>query len=439
MRALWTLLLAVFLGGTVRTAEISIVVDPSRELGPVRPLHGVNKGPLAAGSTIDLTAKLKELGIPFARLHDCQWPYPDVVDIHAIFRDFNASPANPASYDFVLTDQYIEAVGKTGAQIVYRLGESIEHAPVKRFVHPPPDPARWADVCLGIIRHYNEGWADGFRRRIVYWEIWNEPENRPAMWTGSDEQFLELYATAASRIDREFPELKVGGPGFGSLGEFNDGRIVPSVFVKKFLAMCRDKAVPLEFFSWHCYAANPAELAARARAVRKLLDEHGFAKTESHLNEWNYLPDNSWEAFSASASGETRRKFYRRMQSDEGAAFALAVLCLLQDALVDMANFFHGEIGGFGLFDEFGVPTRVYQAFREFQQFITVNPKRVHASSAGPIAVLAGRAEKQISVLLVNHSGHEHVANVSSGPERASVRLKPFQWSVLRFGKQPAH
>ena len=55
----------------------------------------------------------------------------------------------------------------------YRLGESIEHTRTKRFVHPPGDMEHWAEICLGTIRHYTEGWANGFDFQIPYWEIWN--------------------------------------------------------------------------------------------------------------------------------------------------------------------------------------------------------------------------------------------------------------------------
>ena len=69
----------------------------------------------------------KALGVPFMRLHDCGWPNPDVVNIHAVFPDPDADPTLPESYDFRLTDEYIAAVRKTGAEAIYRLGESIEH------------------------------------------------------------------------------------------------------------------------------------------------------------------------------------------------------------------------------------------------------------------------------------------------------------------------
>ena len=41
---------------------------------------------------------------------------------------------------------------------------------------PPKDPEKWARICEHIIRHYTEGWADGYHYNIRYWEIWNEPE-----------------------------------------------------------------------------------------------------------------------------------------------------------------------------------------------------------------------------------------------------------------------
>jgi xylan 1,4-beta-xylosidase len=156
-------------------AADEILVDSSQTAGVLRPLHGVNSGPLCAGDTLDLSAYHRQAGFPLVRLHDCHWPNADVVDIHVIFPDFLADPRLPQSYDFRRTDDYLRSILATGAKIVFRLGESIEHTKRKYHVHPPADPDKWADICLGIVRHYNDGWADGFRHDIRYWEIWNEP------------------------------------------------------------------------------------------------------------------------------------------------------------------------------------------------------------------------------------------------------------------------
>jgi hypothetical protein len=195
---------------------------------------------------------------------------------------------------FRRTDEYLAAIRATGASIVYRLGESIEHASQRLHVHPPRDPAKWAAICAGIIRHYNEGWANGHRYGIRYWEIWNEPENRPACWTGSDEEYFVLYRTAARALKSRWPELKIGGPAVGATGSLKGGRFEPTEFVRGFLELCRRESLSLDFFSWHRYSDEPAELSERARNIRALLDEFGFSKTESHLNEWNFLPGKTW-------------------------------------------------------------------------------------------------------------------------------------------------
>ena len=407
----------------LRADEAVLTADFAAPIGTIRPLHGINKGPLPPGGLFDVIEEQKALGVPFTRLHDCGWPNPHVVDHHVVFPNPDADPALPASYDFRLTDEYIAAVRRTGAEPIYRLGESIEHTSVRRFVHPPADPEKWAAICLGIIRHYNEGWADGFRYDIRYWEIWNEPENRPAMWSGSDDDYLRLYRVAARVIKKRFPALKVGGPALGASGGFVAGEFRPTEFAARFLAMCREDNVPLDFFSWHCYTADPTELVARSRAIRRLLDEKGFTETENHLNEWNYLPGNTWKPIARSAAPADRERFRNEMGGAKGAAFVAAALLELQDAPVDVGNFFHGELGGFGIFTEQGVPLKAYQALRAFRGLVET-PRRVEARGAvaGKLAFAAG----------LGADGREASFLVSNfGDPRAEVvlRWKGFAWT----------
>ena len=405
--ALTPSLLAVTL--CVRAAEPHLLaVDFSVPQGELRALHGINKGPLGANGLIDVTEAQKRLRVPSTRLHDCHHPNPAIVDVHAVFPNPEADPALAASYDFRATDEYLAAVRATGAEIIYRLGESIEHQTVKRHVHPPRDPVRWAAVCAGIVRHYNEGWAGGFHFGIRYWEIWNEPENRPVMWTGTDAQFLELYRVTAQALRKEFPGIRIGGPGFGYYGKFDGTDLKPSEFCAAFLERCRRESLPLDFFSWHCYTDNPAELAARAGAVRRVLDAQGFTKTESHLNEWNYLPGNSWTVLSREAAPELRQRGVEEMAGAAGGAFLVAALLELQAAPVDVANFYHGETGIFGLFTEVGAPTRNYHAMLAFAQLLDT-PRRVRATGAipGKLALAAGTsaAGTNAAVLVANLSG----------------------------------
>jgi len=403
MRFLLPLLLSAF---TATAGPHELSVDFAKSAGVIRPLHGINKGPLHPNGLISVTEQQKRLRIPFTRLHDCQHPNPHVVDVHAVFPNPDADPALAASYDFRATDEYLAAVAATGAKMIYRLGESIEHQTVKRHVHPPRDTKRWADICAGIVRHY----GNGGRFDIPYWEIWNEPENRPVMWTGTDAQFLELYRVTARRLRSEFKEIKIGGPGFGYYGRFDGTNLEPSPFCAAFLDTCRRESLPLDFFSWHCYTDNPAELAARAQAVRRLLDSYGFDKSESHLNEWNYLPGNSWDILARDAAPEVRQRAAERMTGAEGAAFLAASLIELQDAPVDVANFFHGECGLFGLHTEVGAPVRPYFAMLAFSRMLDTPQRSPTAGGlAGKLALLAGRDDNntRAALLLANLSGPE--------------------------------
>ena len=168
----------------------------------IKPLHGVNNSPLSLGSP---PPGFREAGIPFCRLHDTAGAYGGAhyVDIPNVFPDFDADPAKPESYDFAFTDAYLTQLHAAGTEIFYRLGVTIEnHYGIKGYHnHPPADPEKWAEICAGVVRHYNHGWAHGFRFGIRYWEIWNEPEN-PPMWSGTKEEYFHLYRVASIRLKK---------------------------------------------------------------------------------------------------------------------------------------------------------------------------------------------------------------------------------------------
>jgi len=423
---------------------VTLTFDGERIGEPIRMLHGVNGGPLAAGGLLDLSARWKEAAFPVARLHDCHWPNPDVVDVLTIFPDSKADPAVAENYDFERTDEYVKAVIDTGAAVVYRLGESIEHQKAKRRVRPPKDAERWAAVCAGIVRHYTEGWAKGFKYPIKYWEIWNEPDNRPACWTGTDEEYFKLYSTTAKLLKSEFPKLKFGGPGLGNSGTLAKAGFEPTEFLKAFLARCAKDSAQLDFFSWHCYTNDPSELVVRAEAIRKLLHAAGFKSAESHLNEWNYLPDGGWAGM-MSKDAVARQKWHDRINGAEGAAFVLAALIALQDVPVDVACYFTAEAPGMGLFGPHGVPSRAFDTFRTFNSLRGHKRIAMRGDAESGIATLAALAadKRSASVLLARTSGTGGTASVklASPPFVGSFKKEvhgwdeKLDWQVLESGK----
>ncbi len=368
-----------------------ISVDFTKKIGKIKPVHSVGQPPLY-GMDFSMFPYLKEANIPYSRLHDVGGSFGGAmfVDIPNVFRDFNADPENPDAYDFGFTDGLITALVENDVEPFFRLGVTIEnYVAIKAYhIYPPTDYEKWAKICEGIIRHYNEGWANGFHYNIKYWEIWNEPDNEPEMilnqcWRGTKEQFFELYKTASLYLKAKFPDLKIGG--YSSCGFYSlDNTYVAEAkssprfdyfitFFEEFLEYAKKYQLPLDFFSWHSYAGIEQN-KRYSEYARKKLDEAGYTKTELTCNEWNYK----------SALRGTARH----------AALATAMVLSFQNSPLDSAMFYDARLGvgvyG-GMFDPLKrTPFPAYYGFKAFGELyrlgtqvkVTIHNKDVYAVAA---------------------------------------------------------
>lgn len=310
-----------------------------------KPLNATNGGPWHKRHTHDQWRSnfeaYKAARIPYSRNHDSAYlslyggPYSH--DISAIFPNFDADVNDPDSYDFACTDESILCTLDAGTETFFRLGQSIEHQIKKHHIFPPKDYFKWAQICEHIIRHYNEGWANGYELNIKYWEIWNEPDldigsDFKRTWTGTNEEFFDLFEIAAKHLKNCFPNLKIGGP--ASCG---GNRWMPM-----FIAEMSKRNVPLDFFSWHIYCETPEEIVEKSQAVKQALLENGYTKTENHLNEWNYV--RGWaEEFVYSI---------KSIIGIKGATFIMATICEAQQSDIDMLMYYDTRPSAFcGIFD----------------------------------------------------------------------------------------
>lgn len=421
-------LLAGFLAAAfpaVAGTDATLTADFTRTEGVIKPLHGVNNAPMRLN---DVIPEFKEAGIPFVRTHDtaAMWGGTHYVDVPNIFPDFDADPEKPESYDFAFTDAYLKTLVASGCKPFYRLGVTIEnYYEIKSYrVFPPKDSAKWAKICAGIVRHYNEGWANGFHYGIKYWEIWNEPEQE-SMWLGTREQFFELYRVTANLLKKEFPNIKVGG--YGSCGfyavtrkdDLSQGAFFKSfpAWFDAFLKYVTDPATkaPLDFYSWHLYTDDPDEAAKHGEYVAARLKAHGLAQTENIFDEWNL----GWKP--------GRRDSAR--QKAPGASFVAAMFCRLQRSPVDKAMYYDAlpTRSYCGLFDfpDQNV-TRTYYSFYAFNELYKLT-NAVPCAVAGVAGVYACAAENGNAAALL-------LANCSPEWRNVKLALKGApEFSVLRL------
>ncbi len=309
-------------------------IDLTKTNGIIKPMNAVNNGPTAPSIRKSYTSfeAYAALNIPYARNHDASffggYGGEHTVDVHRIFKNFDADENDPANYIFEPTDNYVRVTYEAGTRVFYRLGASIEHG-YKYGTKVPKDFAKWARICEHIIRHYNEGWADGFEYGIEYWEIWNEPEcansptNHPC-WQGTDEEFIELYCVAATHLKKCFPNLKIGGPAFAA--PWPDCQLR-----NDFLDRVVRENIPLDFYSYHCYGKEIQHFEEAIKVAREELDKRGLTNVTTNLNEWNYI--RGW-------NGEDWKYSLRSERSLKGSSFIAAVMSVAQALPLDMLMYY---------------------------------------------------------------------------------------------------
>ena len=400
--------------------------------GRIKKLHGVGQPPFA-GVDFGKFRYLQDFGCPFSRLHDVQGVYGGGrwVDIPNLFRNFDADPEDPASYDFTFTDLLMKALVDRGVEPFFRLGVTIENqCTIKSYrIDPPKDPLKWAKICEGVIKHYNEGWADGFHMNIRYWEIWNEPDNSNnpkdnMMWTGTMEDYFELYGTASRYLKKRFPDIKIGGfasCGFYGIKEPQNARLVYYLdFAEKFLEYVRETGSPLDFFSWHSYGSIEDTMQYVEYATG-LLEKYGYGGLEQSLNEWNCEPN---------ARGTARH-----------AALTAGMMLALQNTPMETAMFYDARYGTSiygGMFNPLtGEPFKAYYSFLAFAELYKREQQTdLTMDIPGVYGLAAGTAEDGCIVLANTGTETAVALELPEGVQITGCRItdRDCTWEETAFG-----
>lgn len=277
--------------------EIKISFD--RKCGKIKPLHCINGGPRSGGYNLpfDFSDEFSAMGIPLVRTAGSagEYGHNQFINIHCVFPDFDADETLPESYNFLPTDLYLASIRNTGAEIFYRLGEASEPYSRKIYARCPKDKEKWARICEHVIMHYNEGWADGFKLGIKFFEIWSAPDSSEG-FAGDKYEYFELYRITANHLRQRFPRIKIGGygaRGFYSLNRLDATEEMKSYvpYMQKFFSYitAEETCAPLDFFTWACYTSNPEEISIYSKYARNFLDSAGLRRTRSIICEYNTI------------------------------------------------------------------------------------------------------------------------------------------------------
>ena len=195
------------------------------------------------------------------------------------------------------------------------------------------------------------------------------------------EHFFDLYERVARAVKKADRRALIGGPAIARPNDNNP-------YVDDFLEYVRARKVPLDFYSWHWYATDsndPLDVIRVGRAMRARLDQYGFKKTLSVLDEWNYgLLD--------PIPGDLQR-----------AGFITSALVYMQDAPIDISALYRAD----NVFGKHGdTPDKTGQALIALGR-MKDTPVRlaVHGADLDGFAVQSGRSKdgKTVQVLISNY------------------------------------
>ena len=125
------------------------------------------------------------------------------------------------------------------------------------IISPPKDWERWHDLVRDLTAHLLERYGDEV---VEHWsfEVWNEA-NLEVFWSGTPEEYLQLYDVTAAAVRSVDARLVVGGPSSAAAG-----------WVEELLAHADRTGAPVDFVSTHTYGSPPLDF-------RPMLERYGRA------------------------------------------------------------------------------------------------------------------------------------------------------------------
>ena len=136
----------------------------------------------------------------------------------------------------------------------------------------PTDLTTWAAI--------NERFAQEWKNKKYtnsYVEVWNEPDLTDGFFTGTVDDYLNIYEAAAPAVQKGYADIKVGGPS----GAFN-------WWHQPLVDRVKAKNLPLDFLSGHAYGPD---YAWQLDGMRNALNSLGRNEAEMLLTEYSpYAP-----------------------------------------------------------------------------------------------------------------------------------------------------
>lgn len=338
-----------------------------------------------------LTMAHHDLGVQSVRMHGVLAPQ---MSVYASNRGANASP-NP--YSFFNVHQAYDHLVATGMHPYVELSSmpsDMASGTSSIFYYgflssPPKSFTDWGALIGAFVRDLVNRYGLAEVRKWPF-EVWNEPNI--GFWTGTAQQYYQLYQAAAEAIKNVDSSIPVGGP-------TTDGEGL--AYLQGFLDFVETNNVPIDFVSSHGYENNVssgprgvADIFAATRAAIPSGLPYYVSETGPNYSNVSDQADTSYAA----------AFWVKTVAECDGITDVLSLWCFsdIFEEGRQAANMFYG---GYGALTMYGTPKPVYRAFELLHG---LGDRRLPvASSNAPQTVgmlAATSAGGGFDLLIYNHS-----------------------------------
>lgn len=367
------------------TYQINTSTHSSRIRHTWKNLIGIGKAKEGLHADVQYQLKLVQECCPFKYLR-----------FHGIFDDsmmvYSEDEKGRPKYNFKLVDALFDFLVSVRLKPFVEIGfmpSALAADPdstifyMSSYTSPPKSLDKWCELVERFLRHCMNRYG---KEEVESWkfEFWNEPELKE-FWTGTMEEYMELYARTYETVKSISTRLQIGAP--GRIITDHEGK-----FYDKFFAFCRERQCLPDFIPLHFYphermnsteqleqfdvftqlesfrklieefggvSQNPDFLKNRLANEQILIKKHRMSEVDLFLTEWNST------AYHRELTNDTLYKaayivknIIDNLDCIEGFGY-----WVLSDNIEETAaspDLFHG---GLGLIAQYGIPKAGMLAF----------------------------------------------------------------------------
>ncbi len=299
-----------------------------------------------------------------------------------IYREEDGTPV----YDFSRFDQVFDFFVEQGLEPIVELGnmprDLARDPSATVFMYesgtsPPKDFALWQELVRRLVEHSVERYSAEVVNRW-YFEVWNEPECcRGKFWTGTLDEYFELYDHTAKAVRSVLPSGRVGGPVASQPGELTGNSQLGVHFLDHVTTdnyLNPGSPGVLDFFAYHSWSFIDGAVNGYFQGI-DLLDSYGLSNVPVAITEFGptyefNLYDEPQETVQGAAFVAQTYADISRRCAQEGRRFPIAYSWWVLSDIFQEETFREDEpfIGCMGLISRENIRKPAYNVYKFLAQ-----------------------------------------------------------------------